>query len=62
MSGYWEPPSDYRTPEYIGNGSTHGNGGEPEPGDRAEQVRKVAEEVCGRPMVRPPKRRMGFLP
>ena len=62
MSGYWEPPSDYQRPEYMGQGSAHGNGGEPEAEDRAEQVRRVAEEVCRRPIARPPKKRMGFLP
>lgn len=41
-------------------GSAHSVSGEVEPEDRAEQVRRVAEEVTGKTMPRPPTKRVGF--
>lgn len=41
-------------------GSMHSVSGDGEDVDRAEQVRKVAEEVSGKTMPRPPTRRIGF--
>lgn len=41
-------------------GSAHSVSGEEPEVDRAELVRKVAEEVSGKKMPRPPARRIGF--
>lgn len=41
-------------------GSAHSISGYEQDEDRAEQVRKVAEEVSGKTMPRPPSRRIGF--
>lgn len=41
-------------------GSAHSVGGDEPEVDRAELVRKVAEEVSGKKMPRPPARRIGF--
>jgi hypothetical protein len=41
-------------------GSAHSVSGDGADEDRAEQVRKVAEEVTGKTMPRPPVKRIGF--
>ena len=63
MGGYWEAPDDYATPVDSGHGSAHSVSSDrlDETGeDRAEKVRRVAEEVTRKKMPRPAPRRIGF--
>ena len=60
MSGFWYPPDDQAPDPQTFSGSAHSVSGEAPPVDKAEAVRKVAEEVSRKPMPRPAPRRMGF--
>ena len=61
MSGYWYAPDDHAAEPQLTHGSAHSVSAEPPVLDRAEEVRRVAEEVSRKPMPRPVKR-VGFLP
>ena len=61
MSGYWYVPDDHAVEPALTHGSAHGVNGDRPERDRAEEVRRVAEEVSGKPMPRQ-VRRFGFLP
>jgi len=60
MGGYWIAPDDYAPDPQVFSGSAHSVSGEKEEEDKAELVRKVAEEVSGKKMPRPPTKRIGF--
>lgn len=59
MAGYWYPPDDHAMEPQQSNGSAHSVSSDAPDEDRAEKVRRVAEEVSRKPMPRP-QRRMGF--
>ena len=59
MAGYWYPPDDHAQEPQQSHGSAHSVSGEGPDEDRAEQVRRVAEEVSRKPLTLP-KRRIGF--
>lgn len=60
MGGFWDAPWDYAEAPQPFNGSAHSVSSDAPEQDRAEQVRKVAEEVARKPMPRPAPRRIGF--
>lgn len=60
MSGFWYPPDDQAPEPQTFHGSAHSVSSEPSPEDRAEAVRRVAEEISRKPMPRPAPRRLGF--
>lgn len=59
MSGYWSAPDDYVYEPNTFSGSAHSGSGEAPEKDRAEEVRKVAEEVSRKPIPRT-QRKIGF--
>lgn len=60
MSGFWEAPNDYAYDNGTFNGSAHSVSSETAPSDPAEAVRKVVEEVTGKPLPVKPAVRIGF--
>ena len=61
VSGYWYAPDDHAADPQTTHGSAHSVSGDGPLRDRAEEVRRVAEEVSRKTMPRPVKR-FGFLP
>jgi hypothetical protein len=59
MSGYWYAPDDHADEPQTTHGSAHSVSGDGPDRDRAEEVRRVAEEVARRPIPRP-ARKLGF--
>lgn len=61
MGGYWHSPDDYQQDAGTFSGSAHSVSSDKPDDDKADQVRKVAEEIARKPIPRPAPRRMGFL-